>query len=422
MGRAGGFTRGLVAIALVLAGCTGGDTGDPGPERRAERRQASPSPSPSPSAQPLSTKPVPKDCTWKIGVVAPLTGESAFLGPSVENGTQLAVDVANADPDVPCRLVAVTRDSKGSAQRAAELSALLEYIRVVACVCGTLSGDVLLAGSFLGKKGVLFTGTATHPLTTRRGFPTWFQSMASTKVNAAMAAEYISGALDARNVVFVHDGSRFTKEMARWVSGGIGEAAGKTFRVDGGGSSHAEIAERVAREKPDVVYYGGFTPEAVDLVGDLRHAGYDGTFFGNDAMYSYRYVEAADAAPGSVLTCACVDAVRTPSTEAFAAAYKKRHGKIPPYAAAEVFDVTMRVADALKRLKGKESIREVRRHVVRFFDQAKGLQGITKAYSWNDRGELENPEEHVWVYEWDPDQIGFIPAGTVGDLLTNAAL
>ncbi len=83
-----------------------------------------------------------------------------------------------------------------------------------------------------------------------------------------------------------------------------------------------------------------------------------------------------------------------------------------------MYDVTNIVVEALSESNGDESIEEVRRHVVEFFENAEDVQGAAKTYTWEESGELvADPLKDIWIYEFDPEVGDFVSAGPAEDLL-----
>ena len=46
------------------------------------------------------------------------------------------------------------------------------------------------------------------------------------------------------------------------------------------------------------------------------------------------------------------------------------------------------------------------------FDNADGIQGVAKTYTWNEAGEFEaDPLRDIWMYEWSDDAGDFVSLG-----------
>jgi hypothetical protein len=83
-----------------------------------------------------------------------------------------------------------------------------------------------------------------------------------------------------------------------------------------------------------------------------------------------------------------------------------------------MFDVTNIVFEALAEYDGEpDDIEAVRAHVVEYFQNAEGIEGVAKAYSWNDDGEFEGGPEDVWIYEWNAEAENFTSLGPAAELL-----
>jgi hypothetical protein len=98
---------------------------------------------------------------------------------------------------------------------------------------------------------------------------------------------------------------------------------------------------------------------------------------------------------------------------------QEAYGKNAPGTfAGDMTDVTNLAIEALAAYEGDPAdITAVRKAVVDYFAAADGIQGITKAYSWNDDGEFEGGPGDVWIYEWDMKAKNFLSLGPAAELL-----
>jgi branched-chain amino acid transport system substrate-binding protein len=152
----------------------------------------------------------------------------------------------------------------------------------------------------------------------------------------------------------------------------------------------------------------------------LRDAGVDAQFLSGDGSKDPSFGELAGtaAAEGAQVTCPCTDPLKQDTAAAFVEGMKAEYGKNAPGTfAADMYDVTVLMIDALKELNGDEPIEEVRQHLVDHFDNAEGLEGVAKSYTWDDTGEFEGGPDDIWVYEWSNADENFISIGPASDLL-----
>ena len=126
----------VLIVGIAVAGC------------------AKPAPTPTPTPTPGTTK------TLDIGVVAPLTGASAFLGTHIHNAILLAIDDQNAQGGVTVAgekyvLNPIIRDSKFDVVVAKNVTEELVFDKKVKVIAGPMVGDAVGAQIVTEKNKIL---------------------------------------------------------------------------------------------------------------------------------------------------------------------------------------------------------------------------------------------------------------------------
>jgi branched-chain amino acid transport system substrate-binding protein len=359
-------------------------------------------------------------CTWKIGTMGALSGDYATLGVPIFEGIQYAVDEANDAGEVPCTLEIRREDSQGSSDQAPPLAqSIVQDTEVVGCVCPYFSGETLAVGDTFKEANVLMTGTGTSEDIDDQNFGVWFRSVASDGVQAPAAATYIEEVLQPERVAVVHDNQDYSKGLAEGVAEELGDLVTGISTIDPGEDDYSAAIAEVNEAEPDVVYYGGYNPEAGQLLGQLREAGVEADYVSDDGAKdpSFGQVPGPEAA-GAVVTCPCGDPAKIPGAEEFVQGMSAEYGQDAPGTfAADMYDVTTFIIDALSELNGDEPIEEVRQHVIDYFENAEELQGIAKTYTWEDNGEfVADPLEDIWIYEWSTEEKNFVSVGPASEV------
>lgn len=362
----------------------------------------------------------PTVCTWTVGIMGALSEDFAYLAKPAAQGVKVAVDLANESGELPCTLQVHQEDTQGDPNQAPALAQeLVDDEDLVACVCGFFSGETLATGRIFEDGGVAMLSTGEMSPIRNQGFETWFRLVAPVDEQGRATGVYIRRVLVPRRVAVVHDNQDYSLDIARAVIEELG------WRYDGpmievtseelGPDLAAEDVKRMSPD-PDAVFYAGYAEQAwflrrsLDIRGmRVRFVTDGGARFASDARSS-------EARQG-FLSCACTDVTEheTEEAEAFVGAYRERFGRKPTQHAPDTFDGTNIVIEALDGLTGAETTEEVRAHVVSYLDSYGPVAGITKTYSWDDKGELKTSTRHVWIWEWKRDR-GFRLLGNVGAL------
>jgi branched-chain amino acid transport system substrate-binding protein len=360
------------------------------------------------------------DCTWKIGTMGALSGDYATLGLPIFEGVQFAVDEANEAGDVPCTLELQREDSQGSSDQAPPLAqSIVQDSELVACVCPYFSGETLAVGDTFKEANILMTGTGTSEDIDDQNFGVWFRSVASDGVQAPAAATYIQEVLQPENVAVVHDNQDYSKGLAEGVADELGDLVTDVYTISPEETDYSATVSQVKSADPDVVYYGGYNPQAGQLLNQLREAGIEADYISDDGAKDPSFGKVpGDEAAGAVVTCPCGDPAQIEGAEEFVEGMRAEYGEDAPGTfAADMYDVTTFVIDALRELNGDEPIEEVRQHVIDYFNNAEELQGVAKTYTWEDNGEfVADPLQDIWLYEWSVEEENFVALGPAAEV------
>ncbi len=362
-----------------------------------------------------------QDCTWVIGTMGALSGDAASLGKPIAEGVEYAVTEANEEGELPCELELQSEDSQGDPTQAPALAeGLVGTENLIFCACPYFSGETLATGDIFGSAGVAISGTGTNETIDEQGYTTWHRAVAPDNIQAEVAADYIANGLGAGTVAVVHDNQDYSKGLADAVAQNLGDSAEGPFIINPEEPDFSAVVEQVAQVDPDVVFYGGYTPEAGPLLKQLREGGVDAQFVSDDGAKDPTFGGLAGPAnaEGALVTCPCADPLKIDAAADFVEGMRAQFGKNAPGTfAADVYDVTRMVIEGLKDYDGDvEDYTAIRAEVVSIFDNA-NYEGVAKTYSWEDTGEFIGGPEDIWVYEWSNEEENFVSLGPASDLI-----
>ncbi|HEX2182663.1 MAG TPA: branched-chain amino acid ABC transporter substrate-binding protein, partial [Rubrobacteraceae bacterium] len=344
------------------------------------------------------------DCTWVIGTMGALSGDAASLGRPIAQGVEFAVNEANEEGNLPCELEYMEEDSQGDPTQAPALAEKLAGTEnLIFCACPYFSGETLATGDIFGAAGIAISGTGTNETIDERGYPTWHRAVAPDNIQAEVAAQYIDTGLGAQTVAVVHDNQDYSKGLADAVAENLGDKAEGPFIINPEEQDFSAVVSEVEQVDPDVVFYGGYTPEAGPLLKQLREAGVDATFVSDDGSKDPTFGGLAGPAnaEGAFVTCPCADPLKIDAAADFVEGMQAEYGKNAPGTfAADVYDVTRMVIEGLQDYDGDvEDYPAIREFVVGIFDEA-NYEGVAKTYQWEESGEFVGGPEDIWIYEW----------------------
>jgi branched-chain amino acid transport system substrate-binding protein len=356
----------VAALALGACGTKGGDTSSAGSSGGAAKAA----------------------CDQKIGMFGALTGPNANLGIYIQNGVNLALDDYNKK-HADCKVTLENYDSQGDPTQAPALAKkAIDDKKVVGIVGPAFSGESKAADPAFNEAGlVTITPSATNPKLADNGWKTFFRVLGNDATQGPAAAKYIKDTLKAGKPFVIDDASEYGKGLADIVRQDLGSAVVGNDTVQQKQTDFSASVTKVKASGADVLFYGGYAPEAAPLVKQLRDAGWKGTFVAADGVKDQSFIDnAGPAAVGAIVTCPCVPADIAPE---FAAAYKGKYNQDPNTYSGEGYDAATILLDGIAAGKDRASMID--------FVKAYDKKGVTKQLKFDAKG--ESADIKVFAYK-----------------------
>jgi branched-chain amino acid transport system substrate-binding protein len=300
-------------------------------------------------------EPAPQGDTIKLGTVGPLSGNTATYGVSTKRGVEIAVEEINQNGGINGKTITlVSEDSKGDQAEAANATQkLVSQDKVAAIVGAVLSSETLAAAPIANDAGVpMISSSSTAPGIPDVG-PFIFRNCIADEVQADQLAEYAVNELG------------FSKYAILYTKNDYGEALKDTFEakleelgkkaliiesyVDGDNDFNAQIT-KIANQKPEAIYIGGYYTEAAKIAQQAKQKGLDVVILGGDGFYSPKLIElGGEAIEGAVFTAGFYDKDPAENVQKFVTAFKAKFNEDPDMFAAQAYDAAMIVIEAMKQ-------------------------------------------------------------------------
>lgn len=377
----------LVAVSMIATGCGGGggETTDGG-----------------------STEAV----TVKLGVSSPFTGDVAALGLGIKNGATLAIEEANADPEVQelgitfeGLFVDDAADPKTGVNAAAQMTSDSKVIGVV----GHLNSGVSIPTSEKYREAgiVQVSPASTNPQLTLQGFENVFRVCATDDVQGSFAADFVVDNLSAKTVAVISDSTPY--------GDGLADEFAKQFETRGGKVASRDkiqvkdqdfkaLVTKIQGLNVDMIYFGGMYTEAALISKQSKEAGLKVPVMGGDGLYTQQFVDIAGAAnaEGDFATSIGLPLDAQPKGQDFKAAFEAKFAgqAIEAYdtyaydSAMVIIEAAKKVAaemgaDALATPAGKAAVIEA--------VAATDYDGVTGKVSFDEKGDTTNKAVTTYV-------------------------
>jgi branched-chain amino acid transport system substrate-binding protein len=250
----------------------------------------------------------PAHAEVRIGLAAALTGPMAWAGAGSEQGAEFGVADLNARGGVLREQIElVTADDYCDGEQAVAAAKKLIAATVVAVFGHQCSGAAIPASKVYSQVGLLMISTfATNPKLTERGFTNVFRVVGRDDLQGQMAGDLLAERWGNKPIAILHDGQAFGKGIAevakkRLNERGIAEAMFEAIEPDK--ADYWDVVQNMRAMNVEVLYYGGYKPEAGLIIRQAREHGYQLHLVGGDGIGGEDFgLIAGSAADGTLMT------------------------------------------------------------------------------------------------------------------------
>ncbi|WP_205718525.1 branched-chain amino acid ABC transporter substrate-binding protein [Actinomadura sp. WMMA1423] len=327
----------------------------------------------------------------KIGVPAPLSGDSASAGQDILAAAKVAADEINKAGGVDGRKIQIVEaDDQCSAQQGAQAAQKLLNSGVVAVAGGYCSGAAVPAIPIYGRRGVPFVMDAsTNPSLTDSGKGKVFRTCGRDDNQGLVAAKFMTGPLGARRIALLHDNTTYAKGLADAAANSAKQAGGQVVyenALQPGQSDYGPVLTKIASARPDVLYFTGYFAEAGLLMKQRKQLGLRFALMGGDATTDSTVLKTAGSAAGGYIATTAPLAKDLPAAAKFVSAYKAANKADPgPFSVYE-YDAVKVVAKAIDDAGSTRGAA-----ITEALHKIKDFPGITGPITFDEKGDRTDP-------------------------------
>ncbi len=344
-----------------------------------------------------STRPV-----VKIGLAAPFEGLHRHLGYDVLYAVKLAVRERNADGGISGYMVELVALDDGNDPAQTPLQARKMIVDAdVMGVIGHFSDDAALAAlDEYHRAGLALITQVAADGVTERGYSEVFRLYARNDLLGAEAARYVVEELGMRRLAVLRSDDDLAEAFAR-----TAEQLGATIVLD----ADADLTPYAIRNmfhvsrltSAELVFFSGGTVEGAGLIAQAREVGIEAVFMGGSGLDSSLLGQIEGEAVRGTLFVTAVPRInggsRFPAD--FAAGYQALAGRLPGPQAIMAYDAAHVLLEALARAIESQGS-PVRDAVVAELDALEDYPGLIGAITFDDNGDLVDPEMYVYRFEF----------------------
>jgi branched-chain amino acid transport system substrate-binding protein len=240
-----------------------------------------------------------------IAVVGPMTGQLATIGDQFKQGAQAAADAINAAGGVAGKQIKIqieddVCDPKQAVSVANRIVANgVKFIDGHACSGSSIPASAVYAES----SALMMSPASSNPVLTddaaAKGWPTIMRLYTRDDAQGAFIGPWIAKKYAGKNVAIIHDKSAYGQGVADAVkatmnAGGLTEVDYEG--INAGEKDYSALVSKLKDLKADVVYFGGYHPEAGLILRQSAEQGYKFQLIMPDSIASPEFWQIAGPA------------------------------------------------------------------------------------------------------------------------------
>ncbi|HZT20836.1 MAG TPA: branched-chain amino acid ABC transporter substrate-binding protein [Dongiaceae bacterium] len=267
-----------------------------------------------------------------IATAGPMTGEYAAFGEQMKRGAEMAVKDINAKGGVNGKTLALTiGDDACDPKQAVAVANDLVSKGVVFVAGHFCSGSSIPASSVYHDEGVLqITPASTNPKFTddpaKAGWGTVFRTCGRDDQQGSYAGAWIAEHYKGKNVAIIDDKSTYGKGLADLTRAALNKAGMKEVlddEITAGEKDYSALVSKLKSANVDVIYFGGYHPEAALIVKQSREQGLNAQLLSGDSLNTQEFATLAGDAANGVMFTNAAEARNLPSAKDVVAEFKK---------------------------------------------------------------------------------------------------
>jgi branched-chain amino acid transport system substrate-binding protein len=313
----------------------------------------------------LSTAALADDVT--VAVASSMTGPESAFGRQMKNGAEMAVaDINAAGGVLSKKLVLDVEDDACDPKQARSVAEKIASAGIPFVAGHYCSSSSIPASEAYAEGNVLeITPGSTNPLFTERKLWNVARVCGRDDQQGAVAAAYIAKNYKGKNIAILNDKTTYGKGIADETKKAL-NAAGVTEKLyesyNKGDKDFNAIVSRLKRDSIDLVYVGGYHPEAGLILRQMRDQGLKTILMAGDSLADKEYASITGPAGQGTLFTFGPDPRKKPSAAAIVEKFKAKN--VDPegytlytYAAMQVWSQAVKKAGTTDAKKVMDTIK-----------------------------------------------------------------
>ena len=268
----------------------------------------------------------------KIATAGPMTGEYAAFGEQMKRGAEKAVHDINAKGGVMGKNLALNiGDDQCDPKQAVAVANDFVSKGVIFVAGHFCSGSSIPASSVYHDEGILqMTPASTNPKFTddpaKANWGTVFRTCGRDDQQGSYAGAWIADHFKGKNVAIIDDKSTYGKGLADLTRAALNKAGMKEVlddEITAGEKDYSALVSKLKAANIDVIYFGGYHPEAALIVKQSREQGLGAQLLSGDSLNTQEFATLAGDAANGVMFTNAAEARNLPSAKQVVEEFRK---------------------------------------------------------------------------------------------------
>jgi len=333
-----------------------------------------------------------------IAVIGPMTGQLATIGDQFKHGAEAAVAAINAKGGVLGRQLKLSvEDDQCDPKQAVSVANRvvangIKFVDGHAC-----SGSSIPASAVYAESAVMMMSPASsNPQLTedaaKNGWPTIMRLYTRDDAQGAFIGPWIAKKYAGKNVVILHDKSAYGQGVADAVkatmnAGGLNEVMYEG--INAGEKDYSALVTKLKDLKADVVYFGGYHPEAGLILRQSAEAGFKFQLIMPDSIASPEFWQiAGPAGEGTMFVFPSDPQARPEAKEAIETI--KASGFVPEGFTLFTYAVVQAFAQGIERAGTDDPVK-----VAEALKNGEPIQTVIGPVTFDEKGDMKDPKYDI---------------------------
>src|ERR1700712_4671748 len=265
----------------------------------------------------------------KLGVAAPITGNSAAIGAQLKNGASQAVEDLNKAGTVKGTTFSVSVGDDASDPKQGVSVANKFASEGVKMVVGDYNSGVSIPASdvYLDAGIIQVTPASTNVKFTERGMWNTFRTCGRDDQQGAVAGTYLASHFKGKKVAVVHDKTPYGKGLADETQKTMESKGLKAVMYEGintGEKDYSALVSKLKQAGIDAIYYGGLHTEAGLIIRQMRDQGLNAPMMSGDGITDKEFAQIGGPGTEGTLMTFAPDARKNPNAKDAVAKFKAK--------------------------------------------------------------------------------------------------